>query len=280
MTLTTLRDKTGRPLIVAHRGTASGMVFPNTVAAGKAAVAAGADIVELDVIRSTDGVYYAFHDGYESLYFGVSTSILDMTSDEIDELRFGKVLGGNGVAGLERYHDIVRALAGVPINVDRSWRYWGSGFLGELAGWGEPDYLLLKSPVVEEALEALAACRTPFPYLAMVKSPEDIEAVSARDGINLVGVELLPDGPDHPFADSDYVRGLRERGLLTWVNALNLENLKPLFCGWDDEVSVSENPEDGWGRLASIGADIIQTDWPWMLRPFLDQRMEQWQRSN
>ena len=30
-----------------------------------------------------------------------------------------------------------------------------------------------------------------------------------------------------------------------------------------------EGPDKGWGRLIELGADIIQTDWPSLLRDYL-----------
>ncbi len=266
------REHSARPLIAAHRGTPIGSVYPNTLAAAQAAFASGADIVELDVLANAEGSYFAFHDGYEQMLLGSEVGIEHLSDAEVADLRYGKVLGGSGVAGVDHYFEIVSELGERFVNVDRSWRYWGDGFLQELAATGYHDYRIVKSPVDAEHLDQLAAAKTPFPYLAMVKSGSDIEQVRARSDINLIGLEILPRGADDLLASRDYLQSLRDAGLLLWLNALNLENLVPLFLGFDDEVSVLDNPERGWGVLVDYGADIIQTDWPWLLRHYLDRR--------
>ena len=50
-----------RLLIVAHRGSSAGNVPCNTMAAYKAALAQGADMIEVDANMSKDGTLYSFH---------------------------------------------------------------------------------------------------------------------------------------------------------------------------------------------------------------------------
>ena len=35
--------------------------------------------------------------------------------------------------------------------------------------------------------------------------------------------------------------------------------------------TIVNDPADGWGRLADMGYDIIQTDWTGMLREYLEE---------
>jgi glycerophosphoryl diester phosphodiesterase len=52
-----------RPLVIAHRG--ASLAFPeNTLSAFEAAIAAGADLVELDVRLTSDGIAVVAHDGW------------------------------------------------------------------------------------------------------------------------------------------------------------------------------------------------------------------------
>ena len=50
-------------LIAAHRGTCGGNIVRNTIPAYENALKHGADIIEVDVIMSTDGDFYTFHNG-------------------------------------------------------------------------------------------------------------------------------------------------------------------------------------------------------------------------
>lgn len=36
-----------------------------------------------------------------------------------------------------------------------------------------------------------------------------------------------------------------------------------------DDLSVSQSPDLGWGRLTDMGFDIIQTDWAGLLKNYL-----------
>lgn len=267
------RDAVGRPLVATHRGTAAGCVFPNTTAAARLALASGSDIVELDTVRTTDGRYLTFHDGYEPFLLGVAPRLGTMSSVETAGLRYGAVDNAGGVSGVEPYGQVVGNLPGVLVNVDRSYRYWVNGFLNELAEWADPRCMLIKSPVRAEYLDALAACTAPFPYMAIVSSAQEVEDVLAHDEDRLVGLELLARSDDDELADPQYVASLRARGLFIWLNAINLEDGQPLYCGWDDMTSAMGDPEAGWGRLVAQGADVIQTDFPWLLRTFLDQNI-------
>ena len=63
-------------LVASHRGTNGGSIVQNTILAYKNALMHGADIIEMDVIRSTDGVFYALHDGVEKQVFQFDKSNL------------------------------------------------------------------------------------------------------------------------------------------------------------------------------------------------------------
>lgn len=261
----------GVPLVAVHRGTHAGLVQPNTVAAAWAAVASGGDIVELDVARSADGVYYMFHDGYEKPLLGSDRSILEMTSEEIDVLEYA-VHEGRGCGHVERTRDVVAALRGIPLNIDRSWRYWGDGFLEQLAQWGNVENLIVKCRALEPFVSQLGACTIPFPFIPNVRSRQELDLVLAAEGVNLVGLELIATHPGDDLADADLFAELADKGLAIWVNTINLESGIPRFQGLDDQVSVFSDPDEGWGRLPDYHVDIIQTDWPWLAKSYFQQR--------
>ena len=57
------------PLIVFHRGAKGASIAENTAKSIHIANLLGADIVEIDVVRSIDGDYFLFHDGEEPQHF-------------------------------------------------------------------------------------------------------------------------------------------------------------------------------------------------------------------
>ncbi|MDU0969346.1 MAG: glycerophosphodiester phosphodiesterase family protein [Actinomycetaceae bacterium] len=255
------------PLIAAHRGTPGGIIPPNTVGAARAAIDSGADIIELDVARSRDGVYYAFHDTYEPRLVATTRQLTTLTSTEVDELVYWEHEGKN-CGHIERFADVLGALPGVLVNVDRSYRHWGDGFLDELAAWGDPQTMLVKCLAHEDQLAAFAACRVDFPFMGVAHSDAEVERYLTLGDPRLVGIEIVAGSPDDPMLASSRVEQIHDAGLAIWLNAINLENGRPLAGGADDRVSLAGHPEDGWGRLADWGADIIQTDWPWLAKQF------------
>ncbi|AZA14704.1 glycerophosphodiester phosphodiesterase family protein [Corynebacterium choanae] len=267
------RKQAGRALIAAHRGTAGGCIFPNTLAAAKVALAHGADIVELDVVRSKDGVYFSFHDGYEEKELATATPISAMTASEVATHPYGQVFHHPGVATVDEFFPLINTLPDTLINVDRSWRYWEDGLLQQLAECTNPQRLVVKSPAEDRWLTALAQASVALPYMPIVHTEDDLARVFAAQAkyptINLIGVELIAADVYSPLANPARIAELREQGLLIWLNALNLENLKDLFCGFDDHTSILDDPARGWGKLVEYGADIIQTDWPRLLADYL-----------
>ena len=53
------------------------------------------------------------------------------------------------------------------------------------------------------------------------------------------------------------------------LNAIIFNDVRILYAGYNDNVSILEGPEKGWGVLVNNGADIIQTDWPQILSRYL-----------
>lgn len=77
-----------KPLIIAHRG-ASADAPENTLAAFALAVAQGADMIELDLQRSADGVLVVFHDDTTERWDGATRPLTDYTLAELRRLTIG-----------------------------------------------------------------------------------------------------------------------------------------------------------------------------------------------
>lgn len=274
-----LAEALGRrsPLIAVHRGVGTGSIPENTGAAVTAALRCGGDMIELDVVSSADGQFFLFHNGYELRKFGVETDIRTLRGDEIAGLRYVDGIDRDGwPRGVVTLAEVLLAFPEQLFNLDRSWdnRDRLLPYLDHFPG--SAPGLVLKAPVRQDLLDLLAGHDRKYPFISMVDSEAAAEAVLAMgQRINLVGMELLPDGPDHALAGAGYVSDLHDRSLLMLLNAMNLGNGRSLFLGWDDELSVLDHPDKGWGRLMDHGADIIQTDWPWLLAGYRADRTAQ-----
>lgn len=258
----------GRALVMAHRGTAGATVPENTARACQAAVLSGADIVEIDVIESTDGVFFAFHDGEEPSRLGRDIDLRELHSSEIATLPFAGIITSGMPAVVETLHTVLTGLWGrfpdAFVNLDRSWPCW-PGLLPFLDGYGNPERLILKSHVADRDWRILQRHAVKYPYIGICRTVTDVDDVLAARDLNLVGLELIASDQHSPFYDPDYLRGLRDRGVLLLANA-EIVGSENLFAGHDDDESLFGSATGGWNRLLALGFDIIQTDWPWLLR--------------
>ncbi|MGY0055804.1 glycerophosphodiester phosphodiesterase family protein [Streptomyces sp. LZ34] len=251
-----------------HRGTGLGTIAENTQRAVEAALRQGAEMVEIDVVESTDGEFFLFHDGYESMHFGITENIRTLDSAAIRRLQYRWCSVESVPYGLTTLDEVLRMNPSALFNLDRSWWYWPR-LLPFLDGYDVAARVVIKSPVADDLLGRLAAHEVKYPYAPMVRSHDEVlQVLEAGEEINTVGMELLATTDDHEFASPDYLDWLHSRGLFAFLNAINQSGRVPLFCGWDDETSVLDDPDAGWGRLAALGADIIQTDWPGLLVPY------------
>ena len=75
-------------LVIAHRG-ASAYAPENTIAAFELAHRQGADMIELDVQQSADGVLVVFHDDTTERWDGQKRLVTDCTLAELQALDIG-----------------------------------------------------------------------------------------------------------------------------------------------------------------------------------------------
>ncbi len=254
-------------LVAAHRGSCGGNLCQNTALTFKAALLQGADILELDVIRSTDGVFYVFHDNQEGHVLHLDRSILELSSAEIDELMMYNWLDMPSGLHLSRLTDILDEFSDSFINIDRSWRWWPE--MIALLNQRDHSRILLKSHAGKELLACLEKNGPDIPYMPIVSSVQELQDTLSYD-INTVAAELLFRSTDDELVSPDTFAYCREKGLLTFVNAETISILdKHYQCGpFGDNVAIAEGFDKGWGGLVRMGFDIIQTDWAGMLKKY------------
>jgi glycerophosphoryl diester phosphodiesterase len=257
-------------LIAAHRGTSGGNIIINTIPAYENALRHKADIVELDTAMSTDGVFYCFHDGTEPLILGTSRNIRTMKSSYVDSLYMRNPsleLTGERVNKLE---DALEHLRGrCLINIDRAWFYWKE-IIALIKKTGMEDQVILKSPPEKEYLQILEAGAPGLAYMPIIRKQEEAE-LAARYRINYCMAELIFEDTGAPAADDGFIKKLKEQGLLLWVNVITLNEHIVLSGGRDDRNAIMGSPGDNWGWCINKGFDVLQTDWPLLLREYLEK---------
>ncbi|MFJ5623189.1 glycerophosphodiester phosphodiesterase family protein [Peribacillus loiseleuriae] len=249
-------------LIAVHRGSSMGNIVENTIPAFHAAVQSKADMLEIDLIRSTDGKFYIFHDGNEKRLLGQDRNIKTMDSTEIDALNYRNNIGHSVNFKVEKLENVLNTIKGnILINLDRSWEYWDT-LLPFLDQFDMEDQILLKSPVQKSYLDILNAHPVKYSYMPIIKKLPEIEEVEAYQHINLVAMEIIAEDVKSPLFQDETIKSIKDKGLFIWINAIKLDEEIILFAKFDDDASIMKGPEYGWKKLVEKGADIIQTDWP------------------
>ena len=259
-------------LIAAHRGSWAGNIIQNSVGAYKAALAMGADMVETDMSMTTDGVIYSFHDRSEPRVFGVAQNIKTMTSTQVESYLTKNSLAEPCSRRVNRLTEVLDALNhGELINIDRSW-FWFEPVLRILDQYPNVvSQAIIKAPLsARHVLETLNAHSIKYMFMPICYSLKDIEDALSYPELNVVGAELIAFTPQDELFGEEAVRFCHERSLYTWVNAITLGDVttKALYGCVDDDISILQDPALGWGKLIDMGFDVLQTDWPAILRDY------------
>ena len=263
-------------LIAVHRGSWAGNIIQSTIPAFICAFKMGADMVECDVNRTVDGVLYSFHDGWEADLLRAPKSIKTMTSAEVESYLPYNTTHQKNHHPIEKLSNILDWLPEDKLlNIDRAWDIFPY-VLEELDRHPSAVHqVVLKSSVngefhgvpVDEALAALQAHPVKYMYMPICYSLQDVEKALSLKNVNLVGCELIAGRETDELFRDEAIAFLHAHHLFAWVNAIQLGDHErlPLYGPLDDDISLIEDPDLGWGKLFQKGIDILQTDWPSIL---------------
>lgn len=265
-----------RVLIAVHRGSSGGNIIENTIPAYNAALRQGADLLEVDAARSADGVLYAFHDGGEPRLLNEPDNITTMDSARVDRLPCYNSLFKPTDTRLARLEQILAYFkgSGTLLNIDRAWDFWPE-LLAMLDKYEMMNQVVLKGHVTQETLELFDRHSNKYMFMPIIFKAQEIDTVLSYDHINLVGMELIVDSNTDPLFQNDIIDRLHGLNLFVWANAITLDDNTRLFGGLDDDISIIQGPEQGWGNLLEKGVDVIQTDWPALLTAYRDRRLQE-----
>ena len=259
-------------LIAAHRGMVAGNIPHNSIPAFEAALLQGADILETDVTLSGEGTPFIFHPHKEKGHLAVDVHLEEITDEEIRTLRYINSCGAKtefGLPTLDEFLEIYKNRC--LINLDHGWDFFPV-LIDAVRRHGMEEQILLKAPAKIEYAKVLEELAPDMMFMPIYKEADTFtETLEAMD-VHFVGAELVFAKDDSPLAQDDYIRSHKDKGRLLWCNAILYNCKKPLSGGHTDDISVTGNPEDGWGWIADKGFDIIQTDWVMPLKHYLNSR--------
>lgn len=234
-------------LIVAHRG-ASARVAENTLAAFEAAVAEGADVVELDVRLTRDGVPVILHDPDVSATTDGTGFVHELSLREVKRM---DASGGRGER--QEIPTLAEALASIR----------GAGVNLEIKNLpGEPAFDSPRETTLEAALEVLSTERFDGPVLVSsfnwltIERSRELTSEARTGFLTIAAVDpwaalvyvrshghdfVLPQAPSLIAAGPGFVREARGAGVRvgTWV-VDDEDALSTLFAWGVDAVATND----------------------------------------
>lgn len=266
------RKALGRPLIAAHRGVCGANIPCNSMAAYKIATDYGADVVEIDVAKTADGKFYAYHPGMEHVFLKSGKLIRDMNSDELESLRLHNQDGVITSYKVPPLSDVLKFLKGKAyINVDKFWTDV-EGISKEIREAGVEDQVIVKTGTDKRSLDNVKKYAPDFMFMPIVRGRDDVTDSLLADGVNVIAAEILFSKDDEDVISDEYIEKMHSKGLLVWANAIIYNEKDVIAANHSDDISLSKSPELGWGWLIDKGVDFIQTDWLMPLKAYMERK--------
>jgi len=260
-------------LVAAHRGSSHGNIPPNTIAAFDIALKEGADIVEMDLFKSTDGEIFVFHTGMEPCQLDRHLKVDKLSSERIRQLRYCNCELTETRMGINTLDEVLEHLKGKCIlNLDRCILIV-EDVMKAVRRHGMEEQILLKSTPEENNLKLVEAFAPDICYMPVFHETDAQSSRIASMNIAYAGAELVFTTEDAPIAQDAYIKKQHDAGRFLFVNALRYSSFVPLCAGRDDDLSLIKNEDEGWGWLVEKGFDIIQTDWTCHLVNYLRKKL-------
>ena len=258
--ITELRKERG-VLVAAHRGTSAGNIPPNSIAAFDIALKEGADILEMDLFKSADGEIFVFHTGMEPSHLDRHIKIETYTAEEIRQMRLCNCDLTQTFLPVNSFDEVLEHLKGkCKLNLDRSINIIDS-VMEVVRKHGMEDQILMKSDPSDRSLKLIETYAPDIDYMPIFMQEDTASEKIESMNIHYVGAELVFKSEQVPVAQDSYIEMQKKKGRILWGNAILYSSRVPLSGGHTDDISLVEDPDQGWGWLADKGFDIIQTEW-------------------
>lgn len=239
-------------MIAAHRG--AHLEDPeNSIAAFRRTIEMGVDIIELDVRCTKDGVLIVMHDKSVDRTTNGKGLIKDLTFEEIRQLRLKHKdqLTEEKVPTLEEA--LLFTKGKIMIDLDIKTEECVDAIMETVNKTGTADQCLF---FVGEAKHAKMIKEKNPAYMTLLRTHSAKEAVKAFKTVKSEAIHI-----DETHNTAEVISGIRANGARVWHNALG-----------DVDKEVAAGNVEAFEKAISTGANIIQTDYPALLKRFLESR--------
>lgn len=267
-----VRQKRKFPFLASHRGVNGANIPCNSLAAYKIAVSQGADVVEIDVSKTKDGKFVIFHPGMEPVFLKTETPVSEMTEQEVRALPLRNCNSHPTSYRVPTLSETLAFLKGrAYINVDKFWTDV-KGITEEIRKAGVEKQVIVKTYDDEESLALVEKYASDLMFVPMIRKTDTITEKLLKRKINLVGVEVLFDDEKDEVISDEYIQKMHDKGILIWANGIVYNEKTVISAYHTDDISLTTDPERGWGWLLDKKIDFLQTDWLLAVKAYLKTR--------
>lgn len=265
------------PLIAAHRGVSGGNIPCNTYAAFEGALAQNADIIELDVSVTKDRKLYVFHPKMEPAHLKCPKLIRDMISSEVEDLRYVNQDDVPTQFKVNTLDEVLEQLKGrCVINIDKFWTA-PAEIACAVRKHNMQEQVIIKTFFNRSGdLEYVSRYAPDIPYMTILNNTED-GSYKLIKGMNIryIGAEVCFEKDTSELCSEEYIKYMHKNGLMLWANAIVYDKDRIITGGHSDDIALCGDMDNSWGWFIDKGYDIIQTDWPLMLKNYIDKRQKE-----
>lgn len=261
--------------IASHRGVFSSSVIENTSLAFLLAVEQGADMVEMDLEITCDGILVGHHDNTMERLFHKPGRISDYTWEELSQMPIYNYVGEICVERLETFEEILKNLKGKTILVlDKCWHMWDQVY--EMIKKADMiDQVILKFYVEDDLSWSWISKHSDCMVIPMLGDISYLPKVAdLKSKIKIPALEILPEKETDEVFKTETFQWLESNDIKVWCNSLSLAKNITYGAGFDDLKSLRQGGDFGWGELIRRGVTIIQTDWVHELKQYINLKEE------
>lgn len=250
-------------MIISHRGEWT-TVPENSIASILLAADAGANMVEIDVQRTNQGLLYLMHDDTTDRMTNRKGATTEVRDEEFETLFLRNQDGGQNAAltdiQVPTLHAALEAASGcINLNIDTKHRR-DLDAVGQLVfDMGMQDQVLIKMEI-DPANPDMSILDTRW-YNSLTFMPVLLDPKPGRMAIDAVEIAKLFDAQilEVSFESLNELKEtyehVREHGIRLWCNTL--DPVHPM--NYSDKHALA-NPDEVWGTLIRSGIGAIQTD--------------------
>ena len=109
-------------------------------------------------------------------------------------------------------------------------------------------------------------------FMPLIWGKDTVTDKLLENGVNVIGAELLFPTENEECVSEEYIKSMHGKGLLLWANSIIYNEADVISAYHTDDISLTDNPDKGWGWLIDKGFDFIQTDWLLMIKEYIANR--------